>query len=130
MDKLTIAMQNYLETIYEIAVNNNDEHSGVRLSDIAAKLNVSKASVNNAISVLVNAGYVKSEKYQDVFLTENGIETAKLLTNRHEVIKKLFTDVLGVDDETANEDACAIEHVISREAIQKIKDFLDKQENQ
>ena len=80
MEKLSIAMQNYLETIYEIAVNNNDEHSGVRLSDIAAKLNVSKASVNNAISVLVNAGYVKSEKYQDVFLTENGIETAKLLT--------------------------------------------------
>lgn len=125
MEKLTIAMQNYLETIYELAVTDDEEYKGVRLSDIATKLNVSKASVNNAIGVLVGLGYVSSERYQDVFLTENGIETAKLLTKRHEVVKRLFTEVLGIDEETANEDACAIEHVISTNAIQKMREFLD-----
>ena len=68
MDKLTIAMQNYLETIYEVLSTTMMSTQGVRLSDIAAKLNVSKASVNNAISVLVNAGYVKSEKISGCFL--------------------------------------------------------------
>lgn len=126
MENLTIAMQSYLETIYELALSNNDEFSGVRPSDIASRLNVSKASVNNAIGVLVTYGYVTNERYQDVFLTELGVSRAKLLTNRHEIIKRIFTEVIGIDDKTANEDACAIEHVISRTAIQKMSEYLNK----
>lgn len=55
-----------------------------------------------------------------------GVSKAKLLTRRHEIIKRMFTEVLGIDEETANEDACAIEHVISTTAIQKMNEFLNK----
>ena len=123
---LTIAMQNYLETIYELATENMNAKSGVRSSDIASKLNVSKASVNNAISVLVENGFVTNERYQDVYLTEEGIQTAELLCRRHEIIKELFTRVLGIEGDIADEDACAIEHVISGRAIQKMSEYLKK----
>ncbi|NLO63482.1 MAG: metal-dependent transcriptional regulator [Clostridiaceae bacterium] len=120
MEELSIAMQNYLETIYELSA----QEGGVRVSDIAAHLGVSKASVNNAINVLSEQGYVSRKKYQEIYLTGPGAEAAAFLAGKHSVLKSLFTEILGVPEEIADRDACAIEHIISRETILQIQKYL------
>jgi len=135
MENLSIAMQNYLETIFDLsrksAVNNQDPQStirdGVRVSDIAARLDVSKASVNNAMNVLAKLGLVSNEKYQEIYMTDRGKETAALLEGKHKILKTLFTDIIGIPENTANDDACAIEHIISHEAVQQINEYLIRQ---
>ena len=95
-----------------------------RLSDVAARLEVSKASANNAMNVLASRGLVESEKYREIRLTEQGLRLAELLSHKHTILQRLLTQVMGVDPEQAYEDACAIEHVISADSVAHIQDFL------
>jgi len=135
MQSLSVAMQNYLETIFDLSRNTAPSQdssdaqtdSGVRLSDIASHLYVSKASVNNAMNVLAKLGYVSNEKYQEIYLTALGKETAALLEGKHKIIKTLFTNIVGISEATADSDACAIEHIISHEAVQQINEYLISQ---
>lgn len=128
MESLSIAMQHYLETIFDLSRQNRaciqGSLSGVRVSDIASHLDVSKASVTNAMSVLAKLGYISNEKYQEIYLTEIGKEKAALLEGRHKILKTLFTDIIGMPEKTADDDACAIEHIISHEAVQQIHEYL------
>jgi DtxR family transcriptional regulator, Mn-dependent transcriptional regulator len=125
VEHLSIAMQKYLETVFDLSeCSGNVAPVGVRVSDIALRLGVSKASVNNAINVLARDGYVTNERYQEIFLTPGGRTTAILLESKHRIIRALFADVIGIPEETANEDACAIEHIISPESVQKINEYL------
>jgi len=135
MENLSIAMQNYLETIFDLSRKSTPSDqdpsstlpSGVRVSDIAARLDVSKASVNNAMNVLAKLGFVSNEKYQEIYMTELGKETAAILEGKHKILKTLFTDIIGIPENTANDDACAIEHIISHEAVQQIHEYLIRQ---
>ena len=132
MQSLSISMQHYLETIFDLSRQSSEtrrtpaspDAAGVRVSDIASHLNVSKASVNNAMNVLAKLGYVSNEKYQEIFLTDLGRETAAVLEGKHSILKTLFTDIIGINEETADADACAIEHIISHEAVQHIHEYL------
>lgn len=119
MEHLTIAMEHYLETVYDLCGG-----GGCRLSDVAARLEVSKASANNAMNVLASRGLVESEKYREIRLTEQGLRLAELLSHKHTILQRLLTQVMGVDPEQADEDACAIEHVISADSVAHIQDFL------
>jgi Mn-dependent DtxR family transcriptional regulator len=123
MEHLTIAMEQYLETVYALCAGG----PGCRVSDIAAKLNVSKASVNSAMNVLSARGLVENQKYREVHLTEQGTQLAQLLSHKHAILQSLFTKVAGVEPALANRDACAIEHVISNETVQRISVFLAEQ---
>lgn len=120
MEHLTVAMEQYLETVYALCA----EGTGCRVSDIAARLNVSKASVNSAMNVLAAKGLVENQKYREVHLTEQGAELARLLSHKHVILHSLFTKVVGVESELADRDACAIEHVISNETVRRIAAFL------
>lgn len=120
MKKLTVAMENYLEAIYELSKGN----SGVRVSDISERMGVTKASVNNAMSTLASKGLVINEKYKEVFLTTAGLEQAKMTSKKHSTILDFFTKVLRVDKDIANIDACNIEHVISNDSIQAMHEYL------
>lgn len=120
MANITIAMENYLEIIYEF--QNKGERA--RVSEIAKKKNVSKASVNSAMNVLAEYGLVINEKYHDIILTPEGETMAKFICEKHRIIQTLFEDVLNIDPKIADEDACLIEHVISDYSINKIKEFL------
>ncbi len=122
MDDLTIAMEHYLETVHELSVSDG----GCRVSDIAARLNVSKASVNNAMNVLSAKGLVENEKYREIRLTADGQRLAELLSHKHRILQSLLTDVMGVPPEQAFEDACAIEHVISARSVAAIQAFMDR----
>ena len=123
MEEMSIAMQNYLELIYELSLDGKK----ARVSDIAKHLGVSKPSVNNAVVVLAKDGYVIYEKYADVKLTPKGKETAEFICGNHKTIKQLFVEVLNIDEGIADKDACLIEHVISNESIKAMQEFLDRQ---
>ena len=120
MEKLTFTMENYLEAIYELSIDGN----GARVSDIAERLGVTKASTNSAMATLAEKGLIKNEKYKEIFLTPTGLEQARLTFSKHQVIKKFFIDVLNIDASTADTDACAIEHVISNTSIVAMKAFM------
>lgn len=123
MSKLTFSMENYLEAVYELSAG----AGGARVSDIAARLGVSKASVNSAMNVLHQRGLVENEKYREIYLTEEGLRAAKLTAHKHLILQTLLHRVIGVDNQQASEDACAMEHVISEASTEKILAFLEKQ---
>lgn len=120
MGKLTFSMENYLEAIYELSGGT----SGVRVSDISERLGVTKPSVNSAISTLAEKGLVTTEKYKKIFLTPTGLERAKLTSQKHQIIQKFFTDVLKIDPNVADQDACSIEHVISSDSIRAMQEYM------
>ncbi len=122
MESLSFIMENYLEAIYELS----QEKSFARISDIARRLNVSKASASSAMHSLMSKGLIATEKYREIYLTEEGRKIAELTAKKHRAIKKFFTEVLKVDEEIADSDACAIEHVISNASAKAIEEYLKK----
>lgn len=120
MEKLTFTMENYLEAIYELS----SEGEGARVSDIAKRLGVSKASTNSAIVSLAEKGLIHYEKYREIFLTEEGLVFAKSTSDKHRTIKKFFIEILKIDTDIADTDACAIEHVISRDSIAAMEKYM------
>lgn len=121
--KLTFSMENYLEAVYELSA----QTGSARVSDIAARMNVSKASVNNAMNVLHQRGLVENERYREIYLTEEGRRIGRLTSQKHIILQTLLQEVMGVDEEQANEDACAMEHVISGVSTERILRFLQQQ---
>lgn len=120
--RITPALENYMEAIYE-----QDHDSGVRVTDIAAMLNVSKASVHRAMQTLKEEGFVEQEHYGTLKLTESGLAYAKEVSRRHHVLKRFLIEVLGIDEQTADEDACRMEHVISQQTLVKWADYLKRE---
>jgi Mn-dependent DtxR family transcriptional regulator len=125
MKKLTFVMENYLEAIYELS----SAGKGARVSDIAERLGVTKASTNSAMTTLSERGLIINEKYKEVLLTEEGRRFAELTAQKHHIIKRFLEDVLSVDAAIADEDACAIEHVISNDSIEAMGHYLDSVSN-
>lgn len=106
----------YLETIY-ILLNSK---TNVRSIDVAEQMDYSRASVSRAMGLLREQGYILMDKDGNITLTEAGNETAKKIHERHIILSKMFM-ALGVDEETATEDACRIEHVISDRCFEAVK---------
>ena len=100
--------ENYLEVILEI----EREAGVVRSVEIARRVGVSRASVSKALGVLRDLGLVEPSYYGDVVLTEAGRARAQRVRRRHDLLSRYLRDVLGVSDETAETDACRIEHVV------------------
>jgi Mn-dependent DtxR family transcriptional regulator len=113
-------MENYLEAIYELAKTG----AGVRLTDIALRMNVTKSTANTAMSMLAQRGLITNEKYLPIHLTDAGLKTASMISEKHRIIQRFFTEILNIDFDTANTDACAIEHVISNKSVSAMHDFL------
>jgi DtxR family Mn-dependent transcriptional regulator len=122
MEKLTFTMENYLEAIYELS----RDGSGARVSDIAERLGVTKASTNSAMSTLSEKGLIVNEKYKEIFLTPAGLKLAEFTSKKHQVIQEFFMEVLKINAEIADKDACAIEHVISGDSIYAMQQFLQE----
>lgn len=106
----------YLETIYILSKKNGY----VRAIDVSEYMGFSKPSVSRAMGLLKTGGYVTADEHGYLSLTDIGLETAEKIYERHTVLTDLLVR-LGVDEETAAEDACRIEHVISEKSFQAIK---------
>lgn len=120
MSDLTFTMENYLEAIYELSMDGD----GARVSDIAEKLGVTKASTNSAMATLAKRGLIVNEKYKEIYLTPEGRKLAKATSEKHRIIRQFLIKVLKVNPAVADQDACAIEHVISGESVEAIRNFM------
>ncbi|NPV52731.1 MAG: DtxR family transcriptional regulator [Firmicutes bacterium] len=118
---ISTAMQDYLETILELS----EKKGLVRVTDIAAKLGIAKASVNQAIHSLKGLKLARHERYGPIELTSKGREHAVKIRRRHQLLRKFLIEVLDVDPKTAEKDACLMEHVISPVTLERLIEFLE-----
>ena len=109
----------YLESIYVLC----QSKAGVRSIDVAEYMNYSKPSVSRAVGLLKAQGYVVVDEDGFLSLTDAGVTLAQSMFERHTVLTRLLT-ALGVDEATATEDACKMEHDISDKTLAAIKKFV------
>jgi DtxR family manganese transport transcriptional regulator len=114
--------EDYVELIADLL----DEKGEARLVDLSERLGVTKATVNNTIQRLQRDGFVTSEPYRAIFLTDKGRKLATTSRERHLIVRDLLI-ALGVDAETADSDAEGIEHHVSRETLEAFRRYLSKQ---
>ncbi len=111
--------ENYLETIYMLKKQNGS----VRSVDVAHHLGFSKPSVSVAMKSFREDGYVTLDEHGGLLLTDKGMAVATRVYEKHKVIAKALM-LLGVSEQTAYNDSCKIEHIISDETFEKIKQFI------
>lgn len=119
--KIQESAENYLETILIL----RQKLANVRSIDIANELNYTKPSVSVAMKHFRENGLIKIDENGFITLTEKGSKIAQRVYNRHTLLTKALIRI-GVCEETAKEDACRIEHDISDETFQKLKEFCEK----
>ena len=112
--------ENYLETILVLTKRNGS----VRSIDIAEEMNFTKASVSRAMSILKRDNYIIMEFDGRILLTKDGQKKAAAVYDRHVTLTRFINEILGVDEEIAEKDACRIEHIISPETFAGIKGML------
>ena len=120
---LTESGENYLEAILKL-----EQHPGdaVRSVDVAATMSVSRASVSKAMHQLRETGLVDFDPYGLIGLTESGRKIANEILERHEMLRRFLTQVLGVEASVADAEACRMEHAISQSTKQKWMAYLRK----
>lgn len=119
---LSAAMQDYLEEI----LNLSNRLETVRVTDIAGRLNLTKASVSQALNQLREQGLITQDRYGPVELTEQGRYYGEVVKRRHVVLRSFLVEVLHLDHQKAEQDACRMEHAVSSETIERLVDFLIK----
>ena len=115
--------EDYLEMILRL----NEEKGYARSVDIATGLGVSKPSVSVAMKQLREGNYIVMDKDNYITLTDTGMEIAQRIYERHKVLTRMLT-MIGVDEQTAENDACKVEHDISVQTFTALKDQLEKME--
>jgi DtxR family Mn-dependent transcriptional regulator len=121
LTELSPRMQDYLEAILKL----QDRAPVVRAGEIAADLEVSKPTVTSALKTLAEGGFVEHESYGYVRLTEKGREAASSVRRRHRLLRGFFEEVLGVSAGSAAEDACAVEHYLSKDTAERLTRFVE-----
>ena len=122
MSQLQESGEMYLEAILFL----KNKLGAVRSLDVAEYRNYSKPSVSRAVKLLREGGYITVDKDGYLHLTDVGTEVAERIYDRHNVLTKFLVS-LGVEEETASQDACKMEHVISDVTLAAIKSHLEKQ---
>lgn len=110
--------ENYLERILMLSI----KQGSVRSIDIANEMNFTKASVSVAMKRLREDKYIIVEQDGTIILTQKGKDIAEKIYERHQIIAKILIS-LGVNEETAYSDSCKIEHDLSQESFEKIKEY-------
>ncbi|MBR6531072.1 MAG: metal-dependent transcriptional regulator [Clostridia bacterium] len=110
----------YLETIYVLTKNSDN----VRSIDVCEHMGYSKPSVSRAIGLLKNGGYVTVDGEGHLSLTQEGREVAEKIFERHTMLTQFLINI-GVSKDVASEDACKMEHVISDESVEAIKNYIE-----
>ena len=119
MEKLSASLEDYLEVIY----NSIKYNESVKAVDIARELNVSRASVTEALNKLSDKGLINYGRYQTITITDMGVKIAEDVVKRHSSLSSFFENILGVSSKEAEENACRIEHIISAELLDRIRAY-------
>lgn len=118
---LTESQQMYLKAAYLI----QQEKGAARVTDIARRLGVIKASVTAAMQALARRGLLNHAPYDLITLTDRGKTLAAGILRRYEAMRSFLIAVLGLDEKSAGEDACLLEHRVSDEVYRRLIDFVD-----
>ncbi len=118
---LTKGLEDYLELIYKTILNNKN----IKAVDIANEFNISRSSVSEALIRLADLDLIIYEGRKGIKITKKGITEAKKIINKHDILLKFFKEVLKIDYQIANKNACKIEHVADDCVLEKIKNFSD-----
>ncbi len=121
MPTMTKSLEDYIETIYVLI----KEKGAARVRDVAADLHVKMPSVVKAMAELKKLELVIQEPYGDIELTAKGRKVATGVLTRHTILKA-FLLKLGVTEQVADNDACLMEHILSAQTMDRIRDFLGK----
>ena len=119
--KIKESAENYLETILILSMKT----VSVRSIDVANEMNFTKASISVAMKRLREDECISMDADGIITLTDKGKEIASMVYERHQLIAKILI-TLGVSEETAYEDSCKIEHDLSQESFEKIKEYYEK----
>lgn len=119
--ELTSSSQEYLKTIYIIETTEKQ----VRVTDIAKKLGITKPSVNRALNVLKEEKLVIYEAYGNIKLTKKGIDVAKSIIKRYDILKVFLTGVLGVDENIAEGEATSMKNSVSEKTAVKLEKYIN-----
>lgn len=114
---LTPAMEDYLEAIFRVA----DHRGEARVNTIAERLSVHKSTVTAALKRLVAEGFVRHQAYGAATLTQQGRQVAERISRRHRVLAVFLRDVLLIDADTAEQNACRIEHVLDKKVFERLQ---------
>lgn len=117
---LSPSNEDYLEAIYDLS----KEHTPVRSIEVSTRLGVSRASVNKAVGLLKDSGFLTQQPYGAITLTADGMQIASRVRQCHTTIRIFLQDFLGVPEETAEEEACKIEHAISDDTLDRLTRFV------
>ena len=112
--------QEYVEIIYDLQKSNKV----ARVKEIAEKRGVNRSSVSIALNLLRKKKLIVHENYGLVELTEKGVKLAEELEGRHRIIRDFFVDILSIDPEIAENDACKLEHYIHRDIFSSLENFV------
>ena len=119
---LSESMEDYLEAILNLIKQNGS----ARVTDIASSLGIASSSVNQGLKKLSQKGLIEQQKYGPIGLTDKGLDTAEKINCTHQILYLFLNKTLGVNSETADQDACSMEHVLSQESFEKMVDYLIK----
>ena len=121
-ETLSASLEDYLETIYHLV----EEGRVARVKDIAARMNVQMPSVTGALRNLAARDLVNHDPYSYVTLTPSGEDVAREMVHRHEVLTEFLVDFLGLDQATADRNACTIEHAIEEVVLERLVEFVEQ----
>lgn len=121
MKNISASLEDYLEIICKLL----ETSKSVKAVEIAKKLNISRASVSEALMKLAEKNLIEYESHKGIIITESGLKTAKYVIEKHNTITAFFEETLGIKREIAEENACKIEHVISDEVFEQLQKFQE-----
>lgn len=121
MEKMSKSYEDYLEALVMLG---GTTQAAVRSVDLAAKMSVSKASVNKAVGILKEKGLADQPYYGDITLTEAGYEYGSAVLDRHQMLFTFLNKALGIEAERAEAEACLMEHAISDESFEKWRAYI------
>jgi DtxR family Mn-dependent transcriptional regulator len=112
--------EDYLEAIDSIVA----ERGRTRAKDISEYLKVSPSTATEMLQKLDCEGYINHEKYKGVTLTKKGLRVAHETRRKHEVLRE-FLEILGIDEDLADEDACRMEHILNPKTLERLTRFVE-----
>ena len=118
---LTSSLEDYLEVIS----NYLNKYNKVRAVDIAKELNVSRASVSEALKRLGKQGLINYGRYDVIMITDEGEKAAQRIIKKHALLQEFFNNILGLGEQEAAENACKIEHIISENVFERLNEYIE-----
>jgi len=121
LQQLSASLEDYLEAILNLSA----DEEVARAKDIAVALNVARPSVTGALKILASKHLINYKPYGYVTLTPAGMEAARKVARKHDIIKSFFVEVLGLEDGVAHDAACKAEHALGWQIVRRLGEFSE-----